>query len=250
VPGLVDRQGVLRYAPNLREIVGLAVKAGIEARVPDARVWVGNDATCAGWAEHVVGVGRGQHHLLMVTLGTGIGGGLVSDGRLLIGANGFAGEIGHMVVDPDGPLCPCGNRGCWERFASGSGLAWLAQEAGRAGHADRVRELAGGNLDAVRGEHVTRAASEGDADAIAIMGRFGWWLALGLANLSNALDPELIVIGGGLVEAGEVLLGPVRREFVGLVEAAAYRPAIQIRPAQLGERAGAVGAGLLAADSK
>jgi glucokinase len=182
----------------------------------------------------------------MVTLGTGIGGGIVVDGRLVEGANGFAGEIGHMVVDPHGPRCPCGRRGCWERFASGSGLARLGREAALAGEARRIVELAGGDPEAVRGEHVTRAAAEGDPQALAVMASFGWWLALGLANLANTFDPECFVLGGGLVEAGEILLQPVRNAFMNLVEAPSLRPPIDILPAALGERAGAVGAALLA----
>jgi glucokinase len=245
-PGLVDREGVLRFAPNIPGIVGLSIRSGLESLLPGERVRVGNDATCAGWAERVLGAGRGRDHVLMVTIGTGIGGGIVVDGRLVEGANGFAGEIGHMVVDPHGPRCPCGRRGCWERFASGSGLGRLGRDAAQAGEAARVVELAGGDPESVRGEHVTRAAAEGDPQAIAVMASFGWWLALGLANLANTFDPECFVLGGGLVEAGEILLRPVREAFIGLVEAPSHRPPIEILPARLGERAGAVGAALLA----
>lgn len=187
--------------------------------------------------------------MLMVTLGTGIGGALVADGELMRGANGFSGEIGHMVVDPSGPLCPCGRSGCWERYASGSGLGRLAREAAHAGRGARLVELAGGDPEAVRGEHVTAAAGEGDPDAHEVVRRFAWWLGLGLANLINALDPEVIVIGGGLVEEGELLLGPLRAELAGMVEAASLRPAVRVEPAVLGERAGAVGAAVLALEA-
>src|SRR5205807_3790376 len=155
----------------------------------------------------------------LVTLGTGIGGGIVADGRLYRGANGFAGEIGHMVVDPHGPLCPCGQRGCWERFASGSGLGRLGREAAMAGAAPRLVELAGGDAEAVRGEHVTEAAREGDGEARAVMERFAWWGALGLVNLVNAFDPALFVIGGGLVAAGDLLFDPLRSQFSELLDA-------------------------------
>jgi glucokinase len=245
-PGLVDRDGVLRFAPNIPGIVGLSIRSGLESLLPVKRVWVGNDATCAGWAERVLGAGHGRGHVLMVTIGTGIGGGIVVDGHLVEGANGFAGEIGHMVVDPHGPRCPCGRRGCWERFASGSGLGRLGRDAAQAGEAVRVVELAGGDPESVRGEHVTRAAAEGDPQAVAVMASFGWWVALGLANLANTFDPECFVLGGGLVEAGDILLRPVREAFIGLVEAPSHRPTIDILPARLGERAGAVGAALLA----
>jgi glucokinase len=246
-PGLVDRNGVLQFAPNLPHVVGLAVKAGLEKRLPDvANVVVDNDATCAGWAERELGAGQGSRDLLMVTLGTGIGGGLVSGGRLLRGSSGFAGEIGHMVVDAHGPPCPCGKHGCWERFASGSGLARLGREAAEAGSAPRLVELAGGDAMAVRGEHVTAAATEGDPGAKAVVQRFAWWVGLGLANLANIFDPECIVLGGGLAGSGGLFLEPVRASFQQLVEGAANRPAIRIVLAHLGPRAGAVGAALLA----
>jgi glucokinase len=245
-PGLVDHDGMLQFAPNLPHVVGLAVRAGLEQRLPGVVVTVGNDATCAGWAERALGAGQGSHDLLMVTLGTGIGGGLVAGGRLVLGANGFSGEIGHMVVDIHGPPCPCGKRGCWERFASGSGLGRLGREAAEAGQVPRVVELAGGDPEAVRGEHVTSAASEGDPGAADVIAQFAWWVALGLANLANIFDPECIVLGGGLAASGGVFLEPVRAAFAELVEAAQHRPPIRIVLAELGERAGAVGAALLA----
>src|SRR5207237_4701586 len=132
-------------------------------------VQVDNDATCATWGEREIGAARDIDDLVMVTLGTGVGGGIVTDGTIYRGANGFAGEIGHMVVDPHGPPCTCGSRGCWERYASGSGLGRLAREAALAGKATRVVELAAGDAEAVKGEHVTQAAREGDAEAGAVM---------------------------------------------------------------------------------
>jgi glucokinase len=212
---------------------------------PGATTWVGNDATAAAWAEHVVGAGHGLADVLMVTLGTGIGGGIIAGGRLIEGRHRYAGEWGHMVIDPHGPPCPCGKRGCWERFASGSGLGRLGRETAQAGRARHVVELAGGDAEGVRGEHVSIAAAEGDPEALAIMGSFAWWLALGLANLANIFDPGVIVIGGGLVEAGEILMAPVREAFASLVQAGERRDTA-IRAATLGSRAGAVGAALLA----
>jgi glucokinase len=244
-PGLVDDEGVLRYAPNLPGVADLPLARPLSARLGKPVV-VENDASCAGWGEREAGASRGHDDVLLVTLGTGIGGGIVTGGQLYRGHHGFAGEIGHMVVDPHGPPCPCGQRGCWERFASGSGLGRLAREAAVGRRSHRVVELAGGDPENVRGEHVTAAAAEGDADAIRIMGDFGWWVALGLANLANAFDPQLFVLGGGLVEAGGVLLDPVRAAFAGLLEGVDHRPVIGIVPAELGERAGAIGAALLA----
>ena len=248
VPGLVDDRGVLRFAPNLPGVVQLDLGALLRDRLASVgvdRVVVENDASCAAWGEGRAGAAAGSHHALLVTLGTGIGGGLVLGGSLYRGANGFAGEIGHMIIDRHGPPCPCGQRGCWERFASGSGLGRLGREAAIAGRAPRVVELAGGDPEAVKGEHVTTAAAEGDEAAAAVMAEFAWYLALGLANLANALDPEVIVLGGGLIEAGAVLLDPVRSSFHALVEADAHRPDVPIVAAALGERAGAIGAALL-----
>ena len=245
-PGLVDAEGVLRFAPNLPHVVGLPVRAGLEARLRDREVFVDNDANCAGWAERTIGAGQGSDDLLMVTLGTGIGGAMVVGGRLARGANGFAGEIGHMVVEAHGPPCPCGKQGCWERFASGSGLARLGREAAEAGAAPRLVELASHDPMAVRGEHVTLAASEGDPGALAVVDRFAWWIALGLANLANVFDPDCIVLGGGLAGSGGLFLEPVRDAFAQLVEAVGYRPPIRIVLAQMGERSGAVGAAMLA----
>jgi glucokinase len=247
-PGLVDRDGVLRFAPNLPHVVGLPLRAGLEERFPGVAVVVDNDATCAGWAERVLGAGQGSPDVLMVTLGTGIGGGLIAGGQLVRGGNGFAGEIGHMVVEAHGPPCPCGKQGCWERFASGSGLGRLGREAAEAGAAPGLVERAGGDPVAVRGEHVTAAAAAGDAGALAVVDKFAWWVALGLANLANIFDPECIVLGGGLTVSGGLFLEPVREAFLDLVEAATYRPAIRIVLAELGEQAGAVGAAMLARD--
>ena len=245
VPGLVDHDGVLRFAPNLPGVVEVPVRAVLE-RQAGGPIIVANDATGATWAEFTLGSATGARDVLMTTIGTGIGGGAVLGGVLVGGHHGFAGEFGHMVVDPNGPRCPCGQRGCWERYASGSGLGWMAREAAQAGEAARVVELAGGDPEAVRGEHVTVAAAEGDAQAMAVMDRFAWWLAVGLANLATAFDPELIVLGGGMVEAGAVLLEPARRAFAALLEGGLHRPPVRLVAASLGERAGAIGAALLA----
>lgn len=248
VPGLVDAAGVLAYAPNLPGVLDVAVASRVAQRcgVP---VTVENDATAAVWGEREVGAARGAEHVLLVTLGTGIGGGIILGGRLYRGAHGFAGEIGHMVVDPHGPQCPCGKRGCWERFASGTGLGRLARDAASAGRLGRAVALAGGDPEDVRGEHVTTAAAEGDHKAEAVMAAYGHWLAVGLVNLAYLFDPEVFVLGGGLVESAEVVLAPTRAAFKELLAGADYRPPIRIAPAALGERAGAIGAALLAREA-
>ncbi len=246
VPGLVDRSGTLHMGPHLRRMheVPLAQLLADRLGVPTV---VDNDANCHAVGELVGGAARGAQEALVVTLGTGIGAGIITGGRLLRGANGFAGEPGHMVVDPHGPPCPCGKQGCWERFASGTGLGRLARDAAEAGRLDAVVALAGGDPDSVDGEHVTAAARAGDAEAQAVLDELSGWIALGLANLTNILDPEVIVIGGGLVEAADLLLPEVRRRFAALVMAGEQRPLVEIVPAVLGERSGAVGAALHAA---
>ncbi len=243
--GLVDREGVLRFAPNLAVAPGLELRSILEKRV-GVPVVVDNDATCAAWGERERGAAQGFDDVVLVTLGTGIGGGIVAGGRIHRGTNGFAGEIGHVGVDPDGPDCPCGQRGCWERYASGSGLGRLAREAAAAGTASRVVELAGGDAGDVRGEHVTRAVAEGDAEAGEILAGFGWWVGLGLAGLANIFDPQVFVLGGGLATAGEALLAPTRAAFGDLLVGAEWRPEVAIVVAELGGHAGAIGAALLA----
>ncbi|HXQ18973.1 MAG TPA: ROK family protein [Acidimicrobiales bacterium] len=247
VPGMLDRHGVLVFSPNLPSAVGADFAGLLADRVSGAPPVLENDANCAALAEHALGAARGFDDVVVVTLGTGIGGGLVVGGRPLLGAQGFAGEIGHMVVDPSGPLCPCGRRGCWERFASGAGLANLAREAAIGGRLPEVVSLAGGDPEAVRGEHVTGAALAGDVDALGVLRELAWWVAFGLANLAAVLDPQRFVIGGGLaVGAGECLLGPARVAFDQLVEGGSLRAPVDIVMAELGERSGAVGAALAA----
>lgn len=245
-PGLVDRDGVMHTGPNLPGIgrIGFAERLTAATGLPTA---VDNDATCAAWAEHERGAWGGHNHTLFLTLGTGIGAGVTVKGELLRGANGFGGEAGHMVIDPNGPPCPCGRHGCWERYASGSGLARIARDAAEGGRAPRVVELAGGDPEDVRGEHVTRAAHEGAAGAHEIMARFGWWVALGIANLVAVLDSEMVIIGGGLIEAGDIVMEPIREAFAGLVIGAQVRPEVPIERATMGEWAGGIGAALLAA---
>lgn len=243
IAGLVDRAGILRVGPNLPGLHGVRVGDELARRL-DLPIRVDNDATCAAWGEHLAGAARWARDAVCVTLGTGIGAGIVADDELVRGGHGFGGEAGHMVVDPRGPVCPCGRTGCWERFASGSGLAWLGRQAGEAGRLRRAVDLAGGHPDQVRGEHVTAAASEGDDDALAVVREFADWVALGLGNLVALLDCSLIVIGGGLVEVGDLLLEPVRAAFPAHVMAPGERD-IRIVAAELGERAGAIGAALL-----
>lgn len=246
VPGLVTRAGVLRSSPHLAGVEEL----DLGRRLGDAfgrPVPVDNDATCATIAEWQVGAGRGASDLVVVTLGTGIGGGIVVDGRLRRGRHGFAGEFGHMVVVPDGVPCPCGRRGCWERYAAGTGLAHLAREALGRRPRSLLLDLVDGDIDALRGEHVQQAAQSGDALAIEVIDRFARWVALGLVNLANALDPQMFVLGGGLAATPHLYLGPIKSWFHELLYAPELRPHPEIVFAELGEYAGAIGAAMLGA---
>lgn len=203
-----------------------------------------NDANAAAWAEFRFGAGQAEPRLLLVTLGTGIGGALVLDGRVERGRHGLAGEYGHMQVVPDGERCECGNRGCWEQYSSGRAMQREAREmleqdspyaAGLAAYCD-------GDPARVEGHHVTRAARDGDVAALELLGDVGRWLGLGLANLAAAFDPGRIVVGGGVSEAGDLLLEPAREMFARRLTGRGHRPVPPILAAQLGPSAGMVGA--------
>lgn len=247
IAGLVDSDGSLRYGPNIPEVVLAPVRAALVDRTA-LPVVVDNDANVAAWGEVLLGAAAGFGNVLMVTLGTGIGGGMVLDGRVYRGANGFAGEIGHFTVQSDGPMCACGERGHWEAIASGNALGRLAREVVAAGRGGAILAAAGGDAAAVDGHDVAAAAASGDAEARAIIDRYADNVALGLSGLANILDPERIVIAGGLVAMGDLLFGPLLEAFNRHLEGVEYRPAIPLVPAALGERAGAIGAALLARD--
>jgi glucokinase len=244
--GIVDHEtGHYSYGPNtaLRD-VDLAQMA---ADAVGLAVRIDNDANCAAWAEHRFGVGRGCRHFLCVTLGTGIGGGLVIDDKPYRGAHGGAAEIGHMVVDPEGPPCGCGQRGCWEQFASGLALERMARE-GLARHPDSAL-----NDDAVdghvRGQAITQAARRGDRFAQSLIAELGRWVGLGLGSLVNILEPERIAIAGGVARDWDLLAAPAHEAFVERIEAADRRPIPEVLPAKLGHDAGIVGAALLVFDA-
>lgn len=250
LPGLVDREGALRASPHLPRVVPWEAAAALRTGLGGRPIVVDNDANLATRAEVAWGALGGVDTGLLVAVGTGIGGGLVLGGRLAPGAHGFAGEVGHMVLDPAGPPCACGRRGCFETVVSGSALARRAQEELAAGAASLALSLAGGDPGAVRAEEVVEAARRGDALAGQLIDELADWAAVGLLNLTNVFDPERIVLAGGLVSAGEVVVEPVRRAFAGLLPAAWFRAEVRLEVARLGSRAGAIGAALAAREAE
>ena len=242
--GLVEWQtGELVFAPNLAwRQVPLTRFLTSELGVP---VVADNDNTAAAWGEYIFGAGRGHQDLLLVGVGTGIGGGIVSGGRLFHGAHGFAAEIGHIVMDPAGPFCGCGNRGCWEQLASGQAVTRAARAAVREDAETVLADLTAGDPHRITGPMVTQAARDGDAVSIAILADVGHWLGVGIGGLVNILDPEIVVMAGGVAEAGDLLLDPARRAYRDTVEAADLRPDVPIVLAELGNHTGVVGAAAL-----
>lgn len=240
-----DRSTVL-FAPNIawrNETLGADL-----SRMTGLPVVVENDANAAAWGEFRYGAGRDVDDQLMVTVGTGVGGGVVVGGNLLRGAYGVAAEIGHLCVVPDGRPCGCGNRGCFEQYASGTALVRSTQEAVAANPLlaqDLVRR-AGGDATAITGPMITDAARDGDRFAIEQLEELGRWLGHGIASLVAVLDPAVIVIGGGVSEAGDLLLDPLRASFDRELTPRGFRPRAEVRLAALGNRAGVIGAADLA----
>ncbi len=246
IAGLIDIEGFVRYSPNLPGIVDLDLRGRLAERL-GAPVVVDNDATTATIAEHQLGAGKDATDMVYVALGTGIGGGLVLDGEVRRGAHGFGGEVGHMVVERGGRVCACGRRGCWETVASGSALGVLARERAGAGVAPAILAAAGGVVDAVTGEHAVAAAVEGDDAARAVIATYADSVGLGVAALATVLDPAVVVIGGGVVDAGDIVMAPIRQAVTAHVMGGAHRPEIPVLPAAFGGRAAAIGAAALAA---
>lgn len=243
--GIIDRDGVVRYAPNIRwadyplgaELAGLL----------DGPVRVDNDANVAAWGEYRAGAGRAAvSDMLMLTIGTGVGGGAIVEDRLLLGAHGLAAELGHIVVLEGGPLCPCGNHGCLEALASGNAIGRTARDEVTGGRAPAGSPLARTAPEAITGKTVTQAAEAGDDFALGILAQAGFWLGVGIASLANAFDPEVVVVGGGAMVAGELLLVPARRSFAERLLGRSHRPLPPVEHAHLADDAGLVGAALLA----
>jgi len=245
--GFVDeKRSRVNFAPNLGwkdEPLRMAVES-----VVDLPVVVENDANAAAWGEYRFGAGKGRDFLVTITVGTGIGAGIILEGALYRGRWGAAAEFGHLNVDPGGRPCGCGNRGCWEQYASGNALVrearYLASE--RRSEAETLLDLGDGTPEGVQGLHVTQAAREGDPVALAAFDFVSRWLGQGMADVTAILDPECFVIGGGVSEAGELLLASTVRAFTESVSGKETRQLPKIVIAKLGNAAGLVGAADLA----
>jgi glucokinase len=245
--GFVDaKRSTVLFAPNLawRDE---PMRSDLETAL-GLTVVVENDANAAAWGEFCFGAGEDVDDLVLVTVGTGVGGGLVLDNALYRGAFGVAAEIGHMRVVPGGRRCTCGNLGCWEQYASGTALVRDAHEAvvSRPADASFLLDLAGGDVEAITGNMVTEAARAGDKLAVELLAEVGRWLGEGIASLAAVLDPAVVVIGGGVSEAGALVIDPAREAFRINLTARGFRPELELRLATLGNEAGLIGAADLA----
>lgn len=243
----VDRSGsTVYFSPNLawRDE---PLKKRLESAL-DLPVTIENDANAAAWGEFRFGAAVGAVDMVMLTVGTGIGGGVIVDGVLMHGAFGVAAELGHMRVVPGGIRCGCGNRGCWEMYASGTALVREAQDLVVSGSplAARLDELCAGDPAALKGPDVTRAAVEGDPAAVELLADLGVWIGEGLASVVAILDPELVVLGGGVSAAGPLLIDPALTAFRRQLTGRGHRPEARFALASLGNDAGMIGAADLA----
>ncbi len=249
--GFVQLDGVVMHSPNILSFKDYPLQQELDSRLAGSqltsRAKVENDAAAAAWAEAKLGVGAGHDSLAFIGFGTGIGGALVIDGQLCRGTHGFGTEPGHMTADINGPPCPCGRIGCWERLASGTALGEYARQAVRANPDSAILSLAGGQVDAIEGEHVSAALQQNDPCAQAVLEQLCDWIAVGLNNVVVLVDPELVVLGGGLSDIGHQFLDCVRRCYDKRYPGNDTRRKLKFELASYGDNAGAVGAALLAA---
>jgi len=240
--GFIDAdQSTIIYAPNI-SWRNEPFKAKLEAKL-NIPVIIENDANAAGWAEYRYGAGRGYKHMVMLTIGTGVGGAVIADSHMLRGGFGIAGELGHIRIVPDGLLCGCGQHGCLESYASGSALLRAAKELAASGDPEgkRLREIEA-EAGQLTGLEVYKAILEGDAGALRILDDLGAWLGQAIGSLVAVLDPEVVVIGGGVSAAGDLLLEPIREAYLAHLPARGYRPELKITAAEFVNDAGVVGA--------
>ena len=241
-----DRKTILA-TPNIKDWNGVNLDYELTSRI-GLPVVIENDANSAAWGEFKFGAGRGKENILMLTVGTGIGGGIVVNSNLLRGSFGIAAEIGHLRIVPNGLLCGCGAYGCFEQYGSGTALLRHAREAIQA-HPDRASNILNrgdGSIEGVKGSAITEAARDGDELALSIFEITGDYIGAGIASLAVILDPEAVVIGGGVIDAGDILLNPIRTGMEKYMPFAGKHPHPQIVAAQLGNEAGLVGVADLA----
>jgi glucokinase len=236
-----DRQTMLA-TPNISNWNGVNLVAEL-TEILRKKIVLENDANAAAWGEFKFGAGRGRNDLMMLTLGTGVGGGLILDGAVFRGAFGIGAELGHIRLVPDGHLCGCGIRGCLEQYASGSGLMRHAREAIDASPllARNLLDRGDGTIEGLRGHHITEAARDGDPVAIAAFNTIATYLGAGIASLCAVIDPSCVVLGGGVTDAGELFLGPTRDAALRLIPFSGKHPYPEIVAAELGNHAGLVG---------
>lgn len=241
-------RATVSFAPNIgwrNYPLAQNVAALLDKPVP---IVVENDANAAGWAEFVYGAGQGATDMLMLTVGTGLGGAIIIDGKLVRGKWGVAAEVGHMQIVPHGHTCGCGHEGCWEQYASGSALTKHARRAvvARPDLGAKMLAAAGGQPHKIQGQHVSEAALAGDPLAQKVLGEVGHWLGHGAASVAALLDPQVIVIGGGVADTGDLVLEPARESFKNRLSAFGHRPTARMEIAQSGNDAGMIGAADLA----
>ena len=241
-----DRQTMLA-TPNIAGWNGVNLHDEISREI-DLPVVIENDANAAAWGEAIYGAGRGESELMMVTVGTGIGGGLVNNGALYRGAFGVAAEFGHMRLVPGGHQCGCGRLGCFEQYASGSALHRHLLEAIEKdpSRAQSLLARGDGTVDGIKGNHITEAAREGDPLAAEAFNTTGDWLGAGIASICVIVDPACVVIGGGVIDAGDLLMIPTRAAIEKYMPFSGKHPAPKVLVAELGNDAGLIGAADLA----
>ena len=245
VPGLSNPEtGILFTSPNLPGWHDVLLRDIIEKEL-GGKAFLINDANAAALGELHFGAGRGARNFIYITVSTGIGGGIIIDGKIYTGFIGTAGELGHMVIDDEGPPCNCGNRGCWETLASGTALAREAKHRIQDGVRTSILEFAGGDMEKVNAEAIHQAAQAGDNLASELIARTAYYLGVGLANIINIFNPELIVIGGGLSNIGDRLLKPAFEEAGRRAFEKAYQ-AVRFAGAELGRNSGVLGAAAFA----
>jgi glucokinase len=246
-PGLADTEaGILYTSPNLPGWKDVPLRDILQEKFKK-RAFLINDGNAAALGEYYFGAAKGTSHFIYVTISTGIGGGIVVDGKVLHGSRGFAGEIGHMTIADKGPPCHCGNRGCWEALASGTALAKAARKRIEAGADTTILSLAEGKIDKVTARTVQSAAEKGDPLANQLILKTAYYFGVGLANLVNIFNPEMIVIGGGLSNMGNRLLKPAYEETRKRAFEQSYRMVRFLRAA-LGRNSGVLGAAAFAFD--